>query len=65
MVATMTAAAGPEAGEPALDVDELLEAHVRAEARLRHDRVDQLERDPIGDDRRVAVGDVGERARHG
>ena len=26
-----------------------------------HDGVDQLERDAIGDDRRVAVGDVGER----
>ena len=41
----------PDARQPALDVDELLEAHVRAKAGLGHDRVDQLERDAIGDDR--------------
>ena len=40
-----------QAGQAALDVDELLEAHVRAEARFGHDRVDELERDAVGHDR--------------
>ena len=53
---------GREAGRPALDVEELLGAHVRAEARLgTHDLV-RRERKPVGDDRVVAMGDVRERA---
>ena len=45
----------------ALDVEELLGAHVGAEARLGADDVVGHQREPVGDDRVVAVGDVGER----
>ncbi len=48
--------------EAADDVEELLHAHVRAEARLGHDVVAELHADEVGDERVVAVGDVGERA---
>ena len=61
-MATITAAARSQARQAAFDVDELLEAHVRAEAGLGDDRVDELEGDAIGHDGRVAVGNVGERA---
>ena len=44
------------------DVEELLHAHVRREARLGHDVLAELEPDPIGDERVVAVRDVRERA---
>ncbi len=47
---------------PAHDVEKLLHPHVRPEAALRHDVVAELERDEIGDERVVAVGDVRERA---
>ena len=50
-----------QAGRPALDVEELLGAHVGPEAGLRADDVVGHERQPVGDDRVVAVGDVGER----
>ena len=52
---------GAEAGRPALDVEELLGAHVRTESRLRADDVVRRERHPVGEDRVVAVGDVRER----
>ena len=52
---------GDEAGRPALDVEELLGAHVGPEAGLGADDVVGHEREPVGDDRVVAVGDVGER----
>src|SRR5450759_891034 len=47
----------------ALDVAELLEAHVRPETCLGHGVVSELERDAVRDDRGVAVRDVAERAR--
>ena len=43
------------------DVEELLHAHVGAEATLRDDVVAELQRDPVGDQRVVAVRDVRER----
>ena len=46
----------------ALDVEELLRAHVGPETRFRADDVAGGERQPVGDDRVVAVGDVRERA---
>ena len=52
---------GAQAGRPALDVEELLRPHVRAESRLRADDVVRRERDPVGEHRVVAVGDVRER----
>ena len=51
-----------QAARAADDVEELLHAHVRAEAALRDDVVAELERDEVGDERVVAVGDVRERA---
>ena len=54
--------ARPQVADAADDVHELLHAHVRAEAGLGHDEVAQLERNPVGDERIVAVGDVGEGA---
>ena len=51
-------------GEPrraALDVEELLRAHVGPEAGLGRDDLVRGERDAVGDDRVVAVGDVRER----
>ena len=50
-----------ELADPADDVEELLHAHVRAEAALGDDVVAELERDAVGDERVVAVGDVRER----
>ena len=44
------------------DVEELLHAHVRREARLGHDVLAELEPDAIGDERVVAVRDVRERS---
>ena len=58
-VATTTAASA-EPRRPALDVEELLGAHVGAEAGLGDDDVGGGEGDPVGDDRAVAVGDVRE-----
>ena len=52
---------GRQAGRAALDVEELLGAHVGAEAGLGADDVVRRERQAVGDDRVVAVGDVGER----
>ena len=60
-VATTTAASGREPGRPALDVEELLGAHVGPEPGLRADDVVGRQREPVRDDRVVAVGDVGER----
>ena len=51
-----------EVAEAADDVEELLHAHVRAEARLGDDVVAELHADQVGDERVVAVGDVRERA---
>ncbi len=51
-----------EAAEAADDVDELLEAHVGPEPALGHDPVAELEAEAVGDERVVAVRDVGERA---
>ncbi len=53
---------GGESGGPALDVEELLGAHVGAEARLGDHDLGRRERSPVGEDRAVAVGDVAERA---
>ena len=53
---------GPQVAEPADDVEELLHAHVGAEAALGDDVVGELEGDAVGDDRVVAVRDVRERA---
>ena len=53
----------PEAADAADDVHELLHPEVGREARLRDHELAELERDPVGDDRVVAVGDVRERAR--
>ena len=50
-----------EAADAADDVEELLHSHVRAEAGLGDDVVAELERDEVGDERVVAVRDVGER----
>ena len=61
-VATMTAAAGLEAGLAALDVEELLGAEIGAEAGLRHHVVGELQRGLGRDHRVAAVRDVGERA---
>ena len=52
-----------QAAAAADDVEELLHAHVRAEARLGDHVVAQLEADQVGHKRRVAVRDVRERAR--
>ena len=48
--------------EPAHDVEELLHPHVGAEPGLGDDVVAELHPDQVGDQRVVAVGDVGERA---
>ena len=53
---------GTQARGAALDVEELLAAHVGAESRLCKDiavLTDELESELISDDRGVAVGDVG------
>jgi hypothetical protein len=63
-VATSTTAVGDQPAVAALDVEEFLHADVGAEAGLGEHvalRPDQLERDLVGDDRGVAVGDVGKR----
>ena len=52
---------GRETRRPALDIEELLGAHVGAEAGFGADDLVRGEGDPVGDDRVVAVGDVGER----
>ena len=62
IVATRTTTLGAMPPEPADDVDELLEAHVGAEAALGDDVVAELEPEPVGDERVVAVRDVRERA---
>src|SRR5581483_5568227 len=51
-----------QAAGAADDVEELLHAHVAAEAGLGHDEVAELQRDAVGDERVVAVCDVRERA---
>ncbi len=56
---------GRARGQPARradDVEELLEPHVGAEPGLGHHHVGEFERDPVGDQRVVAVRDVRERA---
>ena len=53
---------GHEARGPALDVEEALGAHVGAESRLGDQVVAGMDPDQVGDDRRVAVGDVAEGA---
>src|SRR2546425_9231477 len=53
---------GIEARHPALDVEELLRAEVRAEARLAEHDVAQAERELRRHHRVAAVGDVAERA---
>ena len=58
----MTTASGFETGHAALDVQELLRAQVRAEARLGDDIVAQLQGHAGGRDGVAAVGDVGEGA---
>ena len=50
-----------EVADAADDVHELLHPHVRAESGLGDDDVAELQRDPVGDERVVAVGDVRER----
>ena len=55
-------AGGGDAGLAALDVEELLQPHVGAKARLGHHIVGEAQGDAIGDDGGVAVGDVGEGA---
>ena len=61
-MATTTAASGHEPRRPALDVEELLGTHVGPEPGLgAHDVVGD-QREAVGDDRVVAVRDVGERA---
>jgi hypothetical protein len=52
---------GRESGRPALDVEELLGAHVGAEAGLGADDLVRREGEAVRDDRVVAVGDVRER----
>ena len=51
----------PESRGPALNVKELLAAHIHAEAGLGDDIVGHAQADLVGQDRRVALGDVGER----
>ena len=60
-MATTHGRIGRQPGRAALDVEELLGAHVGPEAGLGADDVAGDERQPVGDDRVVAVGDVGER----
>ena len=50
----------PQTGHPTFDVEELLHAHVGTEAGLGHHVVTEMKRHPVGEDRRIAVGDVGE-----
>ena len=52
---------GAEARRPALDVEETFRAHVRAEAGLGDQVVTRADPDLVGQDRRVAVGDIAER----
>ena len=51
-----------EVAGPADDVEELLHPHVRAEARLGHHVVAELQRNAVGDERVVPVRDVREGA---
>ena len=62
-VVTTTAASGAQPGDPALDVEEPLGAHVGAEAGLGDQEVTGVDADQVGHDRGVAVRDVAERAR--
>ena len=52
-----------ETAEPALEVPEFLEPYVGPESAFCYKIVGKLEPDPVGDNRRLAYGDVGERAR--
>ncbi len=52
--------AGGDPAGPADDVEELLHPHVGAESRLGDHVVAQLQPEQVGDQRGVAVGDVGE-----
>ena len=61
-MATITTAFGLQAREAALEVPELLEADVGAEAALGDVVVGQPRAELVGDDRALADGDVGERA---
>lgn len=51
---------GLESRLEALHMDELFGAHVGAESRLGEDVIGHLERDPVRENRRVAVSDVRE-----
>jgi len=62
IVATITAASGRRPEAPALDVEELLRAHVCAETALGADDVAGCESEPVGKDRAVAVAMFGEGA---
>ncbi len=53
---------GPEPALAALDVEELLRAHVRTEAGLGAGDLARGEREPVGQDRVVSVSNVRERA---
>jgi hypothetical protein len=53
---------GPKLSRAADDMEELLHAHVGAEAALGDDVVAELQRNAVGDERAVAVRDVRERA---
>jgi hypothetical protein len=53
---------GREARRPALDVEEALRAHVGPEPRFGDEELPGMNPDQVGHDRRVAVGDVAERA---
>ena len=53
---------GHQARGPALDVEEALGAHVGAEAGLRDQVLTGVNPDQVGHHRRIAVGDVAERA---
>ena len=59
----MTTTCGRKPADAADDVHELLHPEVGREARLRDHELAELEGDPVGDDRVVAVGDVRERPR--
>ena len=62
-VATITAASGCSPPSPALDVEELLGAEVRAETRFRDDDVGERERRARRENAVAAMRDVAERTR--
>jgi hypothetical protein len=54
-------AIGHHAGDATLDVKELFHADIRAKAGFGDDVIGQPRGQQVGDARRIAVGDVGER----